>query len=78
MIDYTTSMLQAIGSRSAIKALQMEKEAMLEQYRHLIREKKLTLERLVTLDGQYTWLSLRSSWPFIRFSIEHWNEYGTN
>lgn len=38
---------KAIGIRSLIKALQMEKEAIKEQYKNLIREKKIELERLI-------------------------------
>ncbi|UXI14448.1 RNA pseudouridylate synthase domain-containing protein 3 [Sarcoptes scabiei] len=39
--------IKAIGSRNQIKALEMEKDALKQQYRNLIREKKIELERLM-------------------------------
>ncbi|KAH9502090.1 intraflagellar transport 20 [Dermatophagoides farinae] len=38
--------IKAIGSRSLIKALEMKRDSLREQYRNMIREKKIELERM--------------------------------
>lgn len=38
---------QAIGTRTLIKSLEIERESTKEQYRNLIREKRQELERFV-------------------------------
>ncbi|XP_075678754.1 intraflagellar transport 20 isoform X2 [Dermatophagoides pteronyssinus] len=37
--------IKAIGSRSLIKALEMKRDSLREQYRNMIREKKIEYER---------------------------------
>ena len=44
---HTTKTKQAIGSRSLIKALEMKRDSLREQYRNMIREKKIEYERFV-------------------------------
>nr|XP_027203216.1 uncharacterized protein LOC113797089 [Dermatophagoides pteronyssinus] len=39
--------IKAIGSRSLIKALEMKRDSLREQYRNMIREKKIEYERFV-------------------------------
>ncbi|XP_075678753.1 intraflagellar transport 20 isoform X1 [Dermatophagoides pteronyssinus] len=38
--------IKAIGSRSLIKALEMKRDSLREQYRNMIREKKIEYERM--------------------------------
>ncbi|KAH9502091.1 Intraflagellar transport protein 20, variant 2 [Dermatophagoides farinae] len=48
--------IKAIGSRSLIKALEMKRDSLREQYRNMIREKKIELERFVTFSFWFQYL----------------------
>ena len=45
---------KAIGSRSLIKALEMKRDSLREQYRNMIREKKIEYERFVLVAFSFT------------------------